>query len=497
MAPTPVALATASPAAVLITSRRRIAFSPVRQRVSLVTARAASHAIFRWTRRTSASITRAGLAWGGASRVVAVGLVVWGLASFAVAGSAPVDAPSLAAPGPYAVGVARLTFVEPDQPAPLRWTAASPRVPVRERRLAVDVWYPAPAGAGGARVVYRGALTGEDGRDVAFAIPGVALRGAPTAPGRFPLVILAHGYGGTPVAMSWLAENLASKGYVVVGPHFDDPPITDPARFIGPLTHRPLDVALAAAEAQRRARTHRGPLAAADPDRTVLIGYSMGGYGALTAAGAPLSPALAPLTHGALAPFVAGAPRAANLEAAHVVAVVVISPAGRFGGAEAWPTHGLSRITAPTLFIVGSQDHTVGYDPGVKTLFDQETGAPRYLLTFEEAGHSIGMDAAPAAMRRRLWDLDWFEDPVWRKSRLEAIQEHFITAFLDLEAKGEAGKGAYLDVAEPVSDRTAWPSRPGDAYGAVSPGTAPITVWKGFQRRHVAGLELRFAPPAR
>jgi hypothetical protein len=111
-------------------------------------------------------------------------------------------------------------------------------------------------------------------------------------------------------------------------------------------------------------------------------------------------------------------------------------------------------------------------------------------------GHSIGMNAAPEEMRSRLWDQDWWEDPVWRKSRVIGIEVHFITAFLDLYVKGDAAKAAYLDVAEPVSNQGVWPAKPGDAYDAVSPGVAPITVWKGFQRDHAAGLELRYAPPA-
>ena len=106
------------------------------------------------------------------------------------------------------------------------------------------------------------------------------------------------------------------------------------------------------------------------------------------------------------------------------------------------------------------------------------------------------MDAAPAAMRHRLWDKDWFEDPVWRKSRVIGIELHFITAFLDRFAKDDAAKAAYLDVAEPISNRGAWAVRPGQPYDAISPGAPPITVWKGFQRRHAAGLELRFAPAA-
>ena len=347
-----------------------------------------------------------------------------------------------------------------------------------------------------APVVYSGAFTGENGRDVAFTAPGAAAPDAPSLSGRFPLVILAHGYGGTPVAMSWLAENLASKGYVVVGPRFEDPPITDPARAGVPLARRPLDIAFVAAEAQRRAAAHAARFAAVDPERTVLIGYSMGGYGVLTDAGAALDPALATRTQGALAPFVSGAPRAHDLVVANLKAVVAISPAGQFGGASAWGEHGLADVTAPTLFIVGDADKLVGYDPGVKTLFDRETSAPRYLLTFENAGHAIGMDPAPLQMRGALWDQDWFEDPVWRKERTTAIQLHFITAFLDRYVKGDPAASSYLDVAQPLSNEGVWPAKPGEAWDRYSPGTPPITVWKGFQRGHATGLELRFKGPS-
>lgn len=405
-----------------------------------------------------------------------------------------VDAPQLAALGPFEVGVESLTLTQVGQPDVPAYDPAKKSLPLRDRVLSIDVWYPAVPAAKAAPVTYDGALTGEDGKDVPFTTLGIAIRGAAPGAGSFPLVILAHGYGGTPVAMSWLAENLASKGYVVVGPHFRDPPYGDASGLLGPLARRPLDIAFVAVEAQARARVHQGAFAAADPQRTVLIGYSMGGYGVLTAAGGVLDPRLGPLTHGALGPYVAGGARAAALKVKNVAAVVAISPAGFFSGGEAWSGAGLAGVTAPTLFIVGSQDHIVGYDPGVKTLWDQAVRAPRYLLTLENAGHSIGMNGAPETMRGRLWDLDWWEDAVWRKERAVGVQLHFITAFLDRYVKGEAADAAFLDVPTPLSNDGAWPVKPGEPYAAVSPGPPVSTVWKGFQHAHSAGLELRFAP---
>jgi predicted dienelactone hydrolase len=425
----------------------------------------------------------------------AVAMLIAGLIASSARAAAP-DTPELGGPGPLGVGVTSVTFRQSAQPDVLGYDAASKTLPSRDRVLPVDVWYPAKPAPGATPVTYHGQLTGEDGKDVAFSIPGAAIGDAAALPGPFPLVILSHGYGGAPEAMSWAAEALASKGYVVVGPHFNDPPITEAGKFAGPLTRRPLDIAFVTAEAQGRGRAKIAPFENADPERTVLLGYSMGGYGSLTAAGALLDTRLGVFTHGVLTPYARGGAKAAALKVANLKAVVVISPASRFGAFNAWGADGLGAVTAPTLFIVGSQDHVVGYDPGVKTLFDLETRAPRYLLTFANAGHSIGMDPAPEQMRTRLWDQDWWEDPVWRKARLIAIETHFITAFLDFYVKGDAAKAAYLDVPEPVSNLGVWPAKPGDAYDRVSPGITPVTVWKGFQRDHAAGLELLFAPPS-
>jgi predicted dienelactone hydrolase len=386
----------------------------------------------------------------------------------------PVDAPALAALGPFGVGLATQTMGE------------------ATRKLTVNVWYPTHPSAAPA-VTYHSALVGEDGKPTKFAITGIAVPNAPAAPGRFPLVILAHGFNNTPEVLAWLAENLASKGYVAAAPAFRDPPKFDAPSALFAFAHRPIDVATIAAEAQARAAAGTAPFDHADPDRTALIGYSMGGYGVVTDAGATLDPALAKATNGLMAPYVAGGPLAGKMKVAHLKAVVAISPASSFGPLAMFAPHALAGITAPTFFIVGTQDHVVGYDPGVRTLFESEINAPRYLLAFREAGHNIALSAAPASMRGTLWNQDWFEDPVWCKTRLIGIEAHFITAFLDRYVKGDATKAAYLDGLVPNSDDGVWAKPP--AYGAVSPGAPAATLWKGFQVSHAAGMVLEFRAP--
>ena len=63
-------------------------------------------------------------------------------------------------------------------------------------------------------------------------------------------MIVAHGYGNVPVAMSWLTENLASKGYVVAAIRHDDVYL-NPAGFPQAALRRPLDIAFVARELQR------------------------------------------------------------------------------------------------------------------------------------------------------------------------------------------------------------------------------------------------------
>jgi predicted dienelactone hydrolase len=292
--------------------------------------------------------------------------------------------------------------------------------------------------------------------------------------------------------MTWLTENLASKGYVVAAIHHDDPPITDRSRFAQPLMRRALDIAFVALTLQRT-------LAAdglVDPARTALVGYSMGGYGVLTAAGAALDPkggAVKRVPGGLLLPYARDGALHDAVTVKGLRAVVAISPAGG-GSLAAWGADGVSMITAPLLLIAGDDDRTVDYQSGARAIFGEASAADRYLLTFKGGGHAMGLNPAPAGMRQLLWDQDWFEDPVWRKERINAINAHFITAFLDRYVKGDESRAAYLDV--PVSESAAgvWPAgTPPLAYDAYSPGTPQITVWKGFQRNHASGLQLLHA----
>jgi len=426
------------------------------------------------------------------TRRFAGGLMALILAAVAVAGAADapsrtgIDAPELAALGKYAVGVRSVTLVDRNQ---LDLGAIDPKTGIpgqHDRSLEVEIWYPARTVAGATPVTYEDAMESEPPAPPArFRIPGLAVRDAKADGGRFPLVIVSHGYGNVPIAMSWLTENLASKGYVVAAIRHEDMYL-DPAGFPQAALRRPLDIAFVARELQGSL----GQSGEVDPARTALIGYSMGGYGVLAAAGATLDPAgglVSRVPGGLLQPFARGGALSASLVAPAVKAVVAIAPAG--GAFGAFGAEGVAGIESPLLLIAGDHDNTVDYTSGARAYFDQAVHSNRYLLTFLGGGHALGLGPAPPEMRTDLWNQDWFEDPVWRKDRLIGISLHFITAFLDRYVQDDASRSGFIDGLVVESSKGKWDAPQGTPWSARSPG-GEVTLWKGFQRRHAEGLSL-------
>ncbi len=413
----------------------------------------------------------------------------------ALAGAPPsrpeVDAPELARLGPHPVGVRTVTVVQHDQANLLAFGAD--RVTSRaDRILTVDIWYPAAAGQAAGTGEYSASLESETpGKYARFSIPSLSLRDARPAGGRFPLVIVSHGRRNATVTLSWLTENLASKGYVVAAIRHEDPSDVSSFWFTQPLLRRPLDIAFVAGRLQELLAAE----GLIDPRRTALIGYSMGGYGVLAAAGAEIDPVAAEqVPGGMLLPYAAGGPLRDTVLVPNLKAVVALAPSGG-GPPSMWGRKGLVGISAPLLLIAGDRDHTIDYARGAHAFFEGAIRAHRYLLTFEGAGHAIGLNYAPEAMRSTLWDLSWFEDPVWRKERIIGVNLHMITAFLDLYVKEDLTRAPYLDGLVPESSSGEWPVNEAGHFDAYSPGTNGITVWKGFQRNYAEGLRLEQKQP--
>jgi predicted dienelactone hydrolase len=401
-----------------------------------------------------------------------------------------VDAPELAALGPYAVGFRTATFVNKSQPDLENAEPLTGAVKLMDRTLHVDIWYPARVAKGAKAVTYRGSLWGEPPRGpVSFSQAGMAVANADPVGRGHPLVVVSHGYSNNPAVMTWLTENLASKGYVVAAIYHRDPnPYTVSATTrAAPNFHRPVDIAFVTGELRKTLRTQ------IDPSRIALIGYSQGGYGVLTAGGATLDPEgpnMAHVADGWLKKLARGSADADAIKVHGLKAIVALAPGGG-SPRSAWGGEGLAAITAPLLLIHGDADPVVDYKTGALAVFGGAVNADRYLLTYKQAGHSIALNPVPTEMRGSLWDIDWFEDPIWRQDRINAINLHFITAFLAVHLRGESDKRSFLDVPVEQSDAGEWNAPDGTPWGAYSPGGDGVTLWKGFQRRHARGMILQ------
>ncbi|MEV5815398.1 alpha/beta hydrolase family protein [Streptomyces mutabilis] len=143
-----------------------------------------------------------------------------GQAQYSVPGTRDTSAPELPRPaGPHPVGRRTLHLVDPHRTDPWMPTA-------RGRELLVSVSYPARSARTGSPAAYM--TTGEarlllEARGLAGVVPAETLAGTRTharvgaapARGRFPLVLLSPGFGMPRTTLTSLADDLASRGYVV------------------------------------------------------------------------------------------------------------------------------------------------------------------------------------------------------------------------------------------------------------------------------------------
>jgi predicted dienelactone hydrolase len=398
------------------------------------------------------------------------------------------DAPELAAHGRYAVGVRTLQMTDAGRPDVL---SARPRQPIPDydRTLTVEVWYPAElAATQQPGTVYQ---TTTRNTSLTATLHGRAVRDANAlrGEGAFPLVILSHGYPGNRYLMSHLGENLASKGYVVASIDHTDSTYEDQKIITSTLYNRALDQRFVLAEMARINGDNNHALQGiVDADNTGLIGYSMGGYGAVNNLGAGYSETgvsfLGSPPNRLLEQLAAANPDFRQQLDPRIKAGVPIAPWGMNNGF--WDAEGLAGMTVPALFVAGDADITSGYENGIKAIFDQTINSERYMLVFKNAGHSA---AAPIPLpvefycREDQSGAGHYTDGVWDTLLTNNILQHFVTAFLDLHLKGDGSKRRYLDVVEDGADAV---------YSIDHEGlpTARHTYWPGFQQGSTVGLKM-------
>lgn len=401
------------------------------------------------------------------------------------------DAPELADYGEHKVGVRQLDFVHKHQIDVLntdRDRKDNDEFPYYDRPLTVETWYPARSDSEGSHALEVRVRDGEQnvtlhGQAIVEAEPLKAEKA-------FPLIIISHGYPGNRFLMTPIAENIASKGYVVVSIDHTDSTYSTLSDTSSSLVNRTKDQLFMLNQITQLANDPSSYLyKLVDTNNTGLVGYSMGGYGTVVTVGGGLTSYAVNRNHGFLsAPngtldkYLSGSEDYLALADERIKTAVTFAPAGMGRGLMSVET--AKGIRVPMLFIAGSEDDIVDYEKGTRALWEAATGVDRALLTFEYANHNAG---APMPPPKEMYKVDpdlgfnlsmHYLDSVWDNTRMNNISTHFITAWLGKYLKHDDSMSDYLDLVTYSNDGN-W---------AEGTGSPDHTYWKGFPKKSASGL---------
>lgn len=215
--------------------------------------------------------------------------------------------------------------------------------------------------------------------------PAAAAREATPMPGVFPLVVLLSGTGGNRYTHSYLAEDLARRGFWVIAPETPGPAQWTDRR-------REARTRPALVRAVVSAALDSDLAAAIDPRRIIVVGFSSGGYVGLVLAGA--QPAA---QRGGAAGEVPGPPERPVPGPAlplRLAALVLLDPAL----ASAFTPAMLASITLPTaLFTSGLEDADL---LGRTDDYAAHLGNLRLSHRFAEAGHYVYCNLCPPLLTK-------------------------------------------------------------------------------------------------
>ena len=365
-----------------------------------------------------------------------------------------------------------------------------------ERILRVRFWYPSDS-IEGKKAEYAHQIIIGDNDPISVNFAGQAITDVPAKEEKYPLGIMSHGYGGWAEHYSNLGEHIASRGYVVASIDHADDRVTGVSSFLTSFSnvlqnrsldqHQIIDTIINKAAAEKS-----GYYSAIDSSKIALLGYSMGGFGAIRTAGAPYDYSAESL--GNLPEAAQNTIKNGTQETAPISALIAIAPWGGTIENRSWNANALSKITIPSLFIAGNQDDVSDYAEGISWVFDAMKNSERHMLTYREARHNVAGNAildAQFPANDNFATTEYMREPVWRTERINAINQHFITAFLDLHLKGDTDKASYLNTPTENSNDSKWDIPFGEQLNGTVASKGQASHWRGFQRRWAVGMTMK------
>jgi predicted dienelactone hydrolase len=370
------------------------------------------------------------------------------------------DAPTYAARGPFAVGY-----------KPLVIGAGT------ERPLEGSLWYPAlnPTGRK-EEVTYEIKMKGSAWTtDLPTVVYGHALLNADIdgSKGPYPLVVWSHGFSASAAMNSNLLEHYASYGFIVLAPEhteqlnnsdFSAVPMAWSDLWTSSID-RPLDIKQTLDDAEKLTAPGGDMAGLIDMQHVAVVGHSSGGYTALAMAGAQYDleafnarcaqlPADDPNTFLCTSHVPKEADMAAragfdpmpqglwpSLGDPRVTAIIPMA-----SDSYLFDTAGLAKITIPMMAMGGTADTGTPYLWGVKPAYDYASSPQKALVSFVGGEHLIfGTPCANQPWIVKLPAYGFFcFDPVWDKTRVLDLIDHFSTAFLLDTLKGDKAAHAAL-----------------------------------------------------
>lgn len=371
--------------------------------------------------------------------------------------------PSSAQAGTFPVGVRTVELVHSNQLDLNTQQRAA-------RKLTVELWYPANGMHHNTATTYPSMTKSHQ----PFVIQGSAYRHAELATAtKLPVVVLSHGYPGNRTLMFYLAEHLASHGYLVAAvdhPHSTygeiDQKNAPYQGFLNTLYHRSRDQQFVL----QTLREHAHPDLLflkdhIDGHSAAVIGYSMGGYGALNTIGGCYA-----FTAQHITAFTGVKEGAANQALQQTLnscaggqtpATVKVDPAWKaaiaiapWGGQhQLFSKSALQQLAVPVMFWAGDQDEVSGYQ-GMRSLYEMAGSKQKYFLTYQHAGHNIAPHPAPAVSRTLASDFAHYHEASWASDTINNINRHFALLMLDCHVKAISAQCEQLKIQAPSA---LWP----------------------------------------